>query len=292
MTTTVEIEAVLRVEDLAKRYGAKPVLAGCTFELYAGQVTALVGANGAGKTTLLTVLSGLLAPDGGTVVACGRVALVAQDRPLYDHLSARDMLRMARHLNLVWDEDRATRWLRRFHVPPNRLCGRLSTGQRTQVALAVALGRVPDVLLLDEPLANLDPLVRNEVMAELLTEAAETEMALLMSTHVVAELGGVADNLLVLTHGTITLAGQIDDLLANHRFYVGPRSASPPTGTVVRETHSEQQSTFLVTLETEPDETPDDAENEWVVRPATVKDIVVAHLANAREVAWHDRAHA
>jgi ABC-2 type transport system ATP-binding protein len=280
VTTAVDTEKVLRVEDLTKRYGTKSVLQGCTFELYAGEVTALVGLNGAGKTTLLTVLSGLLAPDGGDVVPYGRTAFVAQDKSLYDHLNATDMLRMARHLNLLWDQGRAERWLYRFQIPTNRPCGRLSTGQRTHVALAAALGSVPDLLLLDEPLANLDPLVRDEVMTELLTQVADTGMALLMSTHVVAELGGVADNLLVLSQGMITLSGPVDDLVAAHRIYVGPRSDSPPAGTPRRAKHSETQSSFLVTLRA--DEEPVD-DSEWVVRPATIKDIVVAQLANARD---------
>jgi len=271
---------VLRAEGVGKRYKDRWVLADCTFELRPGQVTALVGANGAGKTTLLTVLSGLLRPDSGEVTRTGRLAFVAHDKPMYERLTVNEMLGTARRLNLVWDEDRAQQWLRKFPVP-DRLCGRLSTGQRAQVAFAMALGSVPDVLLLDEPLANLDPLVRHEVMAELLTVAADTGMALLLSTHVVAELGGVADNLLILSRGQLLLAGEIDDLTATYWIYVGPRSELPPMGTVVREKHSEQQSWFLVSI-VEGDEERE-YEGEWTVEPATVEEIVLGHLANARD---------
>jgi ABC-2 type transport system ATP-binding protein len=278
VTTTVDNDVVLRAENLGKRYRARQVLEHCTFELPPGKVTALVGTNGAGKTTLLTVLSGLLRPDEGTVTTHGRVAFVAQDKPLYERFTVADMLRMARHLNLVWDQERAEQWVNQFGVNPNRLCGKLSSGQRAQVAIAIAIASRPDLLLLDEPLANLDPLVRREVMAELLTEAADTGLSLLLSTHVVAELGGVADNLLVLGRGRLLLAGEIDELVTTHHFYVGPRSDAPPAGEVIRAKHSENQSLFLVTLPEELPESPD-----WVLKPATVEDIVVAHLANSRD---------
>lgn len=279
MTTSVDTDVALRAEGVGKRYKDRWVLTDCTFELRPGQVTALVGANGAGKTTLLTVLSGLLRPDSGSVTRTGRLAFVAHDKPMYERLTVQEMLGMARRLNLVWDEDRAQRWLKKFRVP-DRQCGRLSTGQRAQVAFALALGSVPDVLLLDEPLANLDPLVRHEVMAELLTEAADTGMSMLLSTHVVAELGGVADSLLILSRGQLLLAGEIDDLTAMYWVYVGPRSELPPMGTVVRKKHTEHQSWFLVSI-VEGDEERE-YEGEWTVEPATVEDIVLGHLANAR----------
>jgi ABC-2 type transport system ATP-binding protein len=200
---------------------------------------------------------------------------------LYENISVADMMRMARHLNLRWNQRRAAGWLNRFGIRANRLCGRLSTGQRTQVALAAALGSMPDLLLLDEPLANLDPLVRQEVMAELLAEAADTGLALLLSTHIVAELGGVADTLLLLGRGDLILNNDIDDLVESHRFYVGPFAAFPPAGTVVRSQHTENQSQFLVRLS---EDDLDRDEPDWVLRPATVADIVVAHLANLRDL--------
>ncbi|MET0136668.1 MAG: ABC transporter ATP-binding protein [Kibdelosporangium sp.] len=277
MTTTVDTEPILGVRGLGKRYDDKWALRDCAFDLAPGRVTAVVGANGAGKSTLLTVLSGLLTPDAGTVERRGRVALVAQDKPLYKNFNATDMLRLGRHLNLRWDEARAAGWLARFEVPADRPCGRLSGGQQTQVALALAIGSQPDVLLLDEPLADLDPLVRREVMTELLGHGAETGLTLLLSTHVIAELGGVAEHLLVLGRGRLLLDQDIDELLLAHRYLVGPRSDTPPAGELVRASHDERQSTFLVRSAGEPPGAP------WVVRDATVEDIVLAHLANARD---------
>jgi ABC-2 type transport system ATP-binding protein len=260
LTVTVENMPVMRVDGLGKRYGDAWALRDCTFELVPGQTTALVGANGSGKTTLLRVLSGLLAPDAGRVESIGRVAFVAQDKPLYERFTAAEMLRLARHLSQVWDQQRAESWLRRFRVASNRPCGRLSGGQQTQVALAMAVGARPDLLLLDEPLANLDPLVRKDVTSELLAEAADTGMALVFSTHVVAEIVGVADNLLVLGKGELILSGEIDELLATHVHYIGPSSTS-----LVR-----------IVGEQEPPE-------GFVAEQASVEAIVLGHLTRHRD---------
>jgi ABC-2 type transport system ATP-binding protein len=277
VTVAVETQAILRAQGLSKRYGRTWALKDCTFELQPGKTTALVGANGAGKTTLLTVLSGLIAPDEGTVQPNGRIAFVAQEKALYKRFNPAEMLKLGSRLNHRWDQKRAERWLDRFEVDPHRPCGRLSGGQQAQVSLALALGSQPDLLLLDEPLASLDPLVRREVMSELLAESAETGLSLLMSTHVVAELAGVAENLLVLGRGRLVLDGDVDELLASHVYYVGPRAESPPSGEVVRASHHEQQSTFLVKP------SGDRLAEPWISRPASIEDVVLAYLANTRD---------
>jgi ABC-2 type transport system ATP-binding protein len=262
------------VTGLGKRYRANWALRDCGFELKPGRVTALVGANGAGKTTLLTLLAGLMPPDEGTVHGAGRVRFVAQDKPLYKRLKVAETLRLAKRLNKLWDQQKAERWLELFAVPLDRPCGKLSAGQQAQVAFAAALGAKPDVLLLDEPLANLDPLVRNKVMAELLAEVAEVKMSLVLSTHVISELSGVADEILLLSHGRLVLEGDLDDLMARHLYYIGPRSDAPPSGEVVHASHHEQQSTFLVR-----DQTVPEPHSPWTTRPASVEDLVLAHLS-------------
>ncbi len=260
MTVAVADNVIQRVEGLGKRYGAKWALRDCDFELRRGQITALVGANGSGKTTLLSILSGLLAPDEGQVRTDGRIAFVAQDKPLYERFTGNEMLALARHLNRVWDQERAEYWLKRFRVNPKLPCGRLSGGQRSQVALAMAIGARPDLLLLDEPLANLDPLVRKEVTSELLTEAADSGTAVVLSTHIVAEIVGVADNLLLLGKGSLILEGDLDELQSQHWHFTGPAGTS------------------LVRISGEPDP-PEDV----VAEPASIEDIVVAHLARSRD---------
>ncbi|HEX4705921.1 MAG TPA: ABC transporter ATP-binding protein, partial [Pseudonocardiaceae bacterium] len=233
MTTTVsaqpepvpadEGQIAVHVDDLGKRYRRLPrgprdgvwALRHCGFDLPPGRVAALVGANGAGKTTLLSVLAGLLTPTEGTVAidgfplsahwrsgagmdTTGRVAFVAQEKPLYKRFTVAGMLRLGARLNRTWDQRRALRWLDRFDIPLNQFCGRLSGGQQAQVSFAIALASRPSVLLLDEPLSNLDPLARREVIQDLLAEVSDTGLTVLLSTHVVTELGGVADHLLLL----------------------------------------------------------------------------------------------
>jgi ABC-2 type transport system ATP-binding protein len=272
----------VRAQALGKRYRDKWALRDCTFDLPKGRVAALVGANGAGKTTLMTVLAGLLDADEGSAGAVGRVAFVSQDKPVYRHFSVTDVLRLGERLNVVWDEDRARRWLARFEIPLDKACGKLSGGQQSQVAFALAIGSRPTVLMLDEPLANLDPLGRREVTAELLGEVAETGMTVLLSTHAVAELTGVADYLLLLAHGRLLAGGDLDDLLGRHVSYTGPRSDVPPVlGEVVEARHTATQSTFLVEL---PEGRPRPVvAGQWTERLLTLEDYVLAQLEATRK---------
>lgn len=296
MTATVATEhelpsdVALRADGLRKQYRrvlgnrTNEALADCSLTLPAGKIAALIGANGAGKTTLLSILAGLLQPDAGSTHTTGRTAFVSQEKAVYRHLTPPAVLGIAARLNRIWDEDKARRWLTRFEVPLERNCGKLSGGQQAQVAFAAALGSRPDVLLLDEPLSNLDPLVRREVMAELLTEVADTGMSVVLSTHVVAELGGVTDHLLLLAQGQLELAGDMDELLEQHVQYVGPPATEPPVaGTVVEARHREQQSTFLVRLPV--DSKPPEPAGAWVQRPVTLEELVLAHLATDRKAA-------
>lgn len=232
--------------NLSKRYGDVWALRGCSFQLPANRVIALVGANGAGKSTLMSIISGMLpatsgslfvngqavvkgavvkgkaAGNGGTAAVGSRVAILAQDKPLYRDFTVADMLRFGRSTNRVWDQRLALSWLERFEVPLDRRCDRLSGGQKPQVALAVALGSRPTVLLLDEPLANLDPVARTAVTAELLAETADIDMTVMLSTHIVAELSGVGDHLLLLDAGRPVLTGDVEALLARHLRFTGP----------------------------------------------------------------------
>ena len=227
----------LSASGLGKRYSRSWALRECSFEIEAGRVAALVGPNGAGKTTLLGLAAGLLDPSSGSIharsaeagaqrgeVPAARVAYVAQDRPLYPSFTAADMIEFGRRFNRAWDQGRALDWLDAFDVPTRRRCDRLSGGQRTQVALALALGACPDLLLLDEPLANLDPLVRVEVTRRLLEVVADQATTIVLSTHVVAELPGTVDYLLLLAGGRLVLAGDVDELLEAHVYLDGPRA--------------------------------------------------------------------
>lgn len=247
-----------------------------SFELPPGSVTALVGGNGSGKSTLLNVLAGHLPAASGHTSIAGRVAYVPQNKPMYKSFKAGDVLEFGKRMNTLWDNDRADEWLTRFKVPRRLQIGDLSGGQRTHVTLALALGARPDVMLLDEPLSELDPLARRKVMRELLTEVNDNGMTLVFSTHVVAEIGGVADRLLLLAGGRLIMNGDTDELLEEHVLYTGPRASTAPVeGNVVLAKHSQSQSQYLVrsggTQIAEP----------WTARYVTLEELVVAHLERA-----------
>ena len=247
-----------------------------SFELPPGSVTALVGANGSGKSTLLNVLAGHLPPYSGHASIAGRVAYVPQHKPMYKKFKVADVLEFGRRMNDVWDNDLADAWLTRFKVPRRLQIEDLSGGQRTHVTLALALGSRPDVLLLDEPLSELDPLARQKVMRALLTEVNDNGMTLVFSTHVVAEIGGVADRLLLLADGRLLVNGDTDELLEQHVLYTGPHASKPPVkGRVVLAKHGRSQSSYLVRSGGAQIAEP------WTARYVTLEELVVAHLERA-----------
>jgi len=255
-------DPVIEAQDLSKAFGKVAVLKNLTFGVGRGSVTALVGPNGAGKTTLMNIICGLNQPTSGAISLlrtasepdspnhAPRVTYVAQEKPLYPTFTVRDMLRFGRTTNDVWDDDRATSWLANFDVPMNRACAKLSGGQRALVALSLAVGACPDVLLLDEPLANLDPLVRNDVVRHLLSTVADLGVTVVLSTHVVAELHGVADTLLLLSKGDLVLQGDIDDLLALHKIAVtAPNQRYAGPGRILRSDESGGQVSHLIRID-------------------------------------------
>jgi ABC-2 type transport system ATP-binding protein len=218
---------IIECAGLGKRYRQTWALRDCTLTIPAGHVVALVGPNGAGKTTLLNLTVGLAAPTTGTVSvldgvpagspdALDLIAFVAQDAPLYKNLPVADMLHLARNLNRRWDGQRASSRLASLRIPQDKKVGVLSGGQKAQLALTIALARRPDLLVLDEPLASLDPLARHDFMESVVSAAASEGISVVLSSHVVAELERVADYLVVLSDGKVRVAGPIEDLVASH----------------------------------------------------------------------------
>jgi ABC-2 type transport system ATP-binding protein len=280
-------EPALRTDGLGKRYRRKWALRDCTMALPAGRVIALVGPNGAGKTTLLRLVVGLLAPTTGTVEVCGgspadnspqalaRVAFLAQDHPLYRHFTVADLLRFARSCNVRFDQALAQRRLAALDIPLDRRAGALSGGQQAQVALALALAKRPELLVLDEPLASLDPVARREFQRTLMGAVAEQGMTVLFSSHAVHELERVCDHLVVLRGGRVALAGEIDDLLTEHRVLTGPRVDAAAAGPVIEATHGDRQTTLLVR------DGGTDALPGWQTHPVGLEDLVLAYLNRA-----------
>ncbi len=279
--------AAIETNGLGKKYGRLSALQDCTLSIPTGKVVGLVGPNGAGKTTLLHLAVGLLAPTSGTITVLGgkpghgpallaRVGFVAQNTPTYAGLSTADHLRMGAWLNPNWDGDLAERRIEQLGLDPRRKTGTLSGGQRAQVALTLAIAKRPELLLLDEPVAALDPLARREFLQSLMEVVAEHGITVVLSSHLVSDLERVSDFLVVLVTSHVQLAGEVDTLLAAHYRLSGARfeSRDLPSGQhVVEESHTDKQSTYLVRSD-EPILDP-----RWTVKPVTLEDLVLAYMS-------------
>ncbi|TDE55785.1 ABC transporter ATP-binding protein [Nonomuraea mesophila] len=275
----------LEVTGLGVRYRRTWALRDCSLAVPAGRVAALVGPNGAGKSTLMHAAVGLVRPARGSVGVAGEVAFVAQDKPLYEGFTVAEMLSFGRRTNTRWDDQGARDRLGALGIPLDRKAGRLSGGQRAQVALTLALARRPDLLVLDEPLANLDPLARHDVMRTLMGEVAERELTVLLSSHVVSDLEETCDWLIVLNGGRLQVSGDIEDLLAGHLVLTGPAgpSGAPPAqpsggAVLVGGGQAGRQVTLLVrgTPALDP---------RWQARPAGLEELVMAYLRSPESAA-------
>jgi len=277
---------VIEASGLSKRYGSTWALRECTLAIPAGHVAALVGPNGAGKTTLLNLAVGLVAPSaGGVTVLGGRVAgspaaldgigFVAQDTPLYKNLSVADMLHLTRNLNRRFDQAAAEARLAELDIPLKRKAGRLSGGQQAQVARTLALARRPRLLVLDEPVAMLDPVARHDFMAMVLTAAAADGVSVVLSSHVLTELERVADYLILMSRGRVQVAGEVDDLLACHRMLTGPAAEADryTERPVVQASRAAAQAHLLVRATAD-----DPVPAGWEVHQVGLEELVLAYL--------------
>ncbi|MEU6768071.1 ABC transporter ATP-binding protein [Streptomyces sp. NPDC046853] len=280
------MSTVLRARGLGKKYKQRWALQNCDLEIPAGRVVGLVGPNGAGKSTLLNLASGLLTPTAGTIEVCGappagcveqlaKVGFVAQDTPAYASLSVADHLDLGRRLNPHWDAAVARERVGRLGLDPGQRAGKLSGGQRAQLALTLGIAKRPQLLILDEPVAALDPLARREFMQDLMEAVAEHEMSVLLSSHLVSDVERTCDYVIVLVGSRVQVAGDIDDLVASHHRLTGPRRdpATLPTGQhVISASHTDRQTTLLVRTDTAVHDP------SWTVSPLGLEDIVLAYM--------------
>ncbi|WP_328615549.1 ABC transporter ATP-binding protein [Amycolatopsis sp. NBC_00355] len=279
---------VLRAQGLGKKYKREWALTGCTLEIEAGHVTGLVGPNGAGKSTLLNIASGMLEPTTGTIEVCGgvpgsgpdqlaKVGYVAQNTPVYPGLTIDEHLRFGAHLNPRWDAALATKRIERLGLDPKQPAGKLSGGQRAQLALTLGLAKRPELLLLDEPVAALDPLARREFLQVLMEAVAEDGLSVVMSSHLVNDLERVCDHLVVLVASQVRVMGDVDELLATHHRLSGPLrdvGTLPADQHVVSATHTDRQTTVLVRTEA-PILDP-----VWTVGHLSLEDLVLEYMSN------------
>jgi ABC-2 type transport system ATP-binding protein len=287
--------AALKATGLGKRYRKRWALTDCTLSIPPGHVAGLVGPNGAGKTTLLHLAVGLLAPSAGAIEVLGgqpaanqaqlaRVGFLAQDAPTYAGLSVADHLRLGAHLNPGWDAQLARRRIEALNLDPGQAAGKLSGGQRAQLALTLAVAKRPELLILDEPVASLDPLARRDFLRDLMETVAEQHVSVVLSSHLVADLERVCDYLIVLTAGHVQVAGEVEDLLTSHHLLTGARRdpATLPAGQqVIEASHTDRQSTFLVRTSAPIDDPA------WTVTQVGLEDLVLAYMGQAAAARGH-----
>jgi len=283
--------AVLESDKLGKQYGRSWALENCTLTIPERKVVGLVGPNGAGKSTLLNLAVGLLAPNSGTITVLGgrpgdaptqleRVGFVAQDAPVYSALSVAKHLRMGNYLNPKWDGAFAMRRIHELGLDPRQKAATLSGGQRAQLALTLAVAKRPDLLLLDEPVASLDPLARREFLQDIMEVVSEHGVSVVLSSHLIGDLERVCDYLVVLVASHVQLAGEVRELLASHHFLSGSRSdcgTLAPNCEVIEERHADGQETVLVRSRgTVP-------ASSWTDQPVTLDDLVLAYMSRGRD---------
>jgi ABC-2 type transport system ATP-binding protein len=283
---------VIETTGLGKRYGKSWALLDCSVAVPEGRLAALVGPNGAGKSTLMNMAVGLTVPSDGTVTvldgtptgsprALDGIAFMAQDAPVYKNLSVADMLHLTYNLNRSFDAGYARGRLTDLGIPLKRKAGKLSGGQQSQVALTLALARHPRLLILDEPLSALDPLARQDFMATVMTAMTDDGVSVLLSSHALAELERVADYLIVLGGGQLRLAGETDDLLAEHQVLTGPAADADRLArqlTPVQDKRAGAQAHLLV-RNGGPGGQP--VPPGWEAHPVGLEELVLAYLRPA-----------
>jgi len=276
----------IETHGLTKRYRRITALSDCSVTVPEGRISALVGPNGAGKTTLLRLLVGLASPTGGEAAILGRaprqdpaflaeIGFLAQEIPLYRRMSAEAHIGIGAHLNPRWDGESVRDRLRGLNIPLDAPVGTLSGGQRAQVALALTLAKRPRVLLLDEPVAALDPLARRHFLGTLTDAVAEGGLTVVLSSHLVADIERVCDHLILLASARVQLCGDIENLLAEHQVLVGPRkdtAAIERDHTVVQTERTSRQTTMLVRLNGPL------ADPEWEAEDVNLEDLVLGYM--------------
>jgi ABC-2 type transport system ATP-binding protein len=280
------IDAAVEAMGAGRRYGTFWALRDCTLSLPVGSITAVVGPNGAGKTTLLNMLVGLLPASEGRLRVVGeqpsskpdflaQVGFVAQDCPLYKEFSVGDLLRFGRTMNPRWDDTLARSRLTAAEVPLKRRAGQLSGGQRAQLALALAVAKRPQVLLLDEPLASLDPLARREFLKTLIDSATATGITVVLSSHLIGELARVCDHLVVIREGHVRLSGELDQILSEHHWVAGApdQTTRLPAGVEVLSESRHERHTRLLVRTQQPLLNP-----ALTVTPVDMEELVLAYL--------------
>ena len=275
----------IEATDVGKRYGGRWALRNTSLSVPTGRVVGLVGANGSGKSTFLHLAVGLLQPSegkihvlggrpGGTPGQLAKIGFLAQDAPIYGSLTVADHLELGARLNPSWDMAAAQERIAKVGLDHQQKAAELSGGQRAQLALTLAIGKRPELLLLDEPVASLDPLARRAFLQDLMELAADG-LTIVLSSHLISDLERVCDHLVVLAHGHAQLAGDVDDILGEHRLITAPRlPPGQPGGHEVIERSDTPRQTTLLVRGNRPVLDP-----AWTVARVGLEELVLAYMA-------------
>lgn len=291
LQTGPTVSAAIEARNVSRVYGSNWALQDCTLDIPVGSVTGLVGPNGAGKTTLLSLATGMLRPTTGSIRVLGgvpghgsaqlrKVGFVAQETPVYAGLSVADHLKLGQRMNVRWNADLAATRIRDLKLDPRRKAGRMSGGQRAQLALTMALARRPELLILDEPVASLDPLARREFLAGLVEATADTQMSVVMSSHLVSDLARICDYLVVLVASRIQVAGPVTEVLSGHHLVSGPsvdRSGLADDAEIISAARNLGRTTALVRAVAAPQQPA------WTVTRPNLEDVVLGYMSRAGE---------
>jgi ABC-2 type transport system ATP-binding protein len=278
----------LVADGLGKRFRREWALHNLTLTIPKGAIVGLAGPNAAGKSTLLSLAAGMLAPSAGSISVLGddplrtpevlaEIGYVAQGAPLYRSFRVADTIEYARRTNARWDREIAVELLPR--IDSRAKVGALSAGERARLALALALGKRPRLVLLDEPFASLDPLAARELLQQLMDGVAELGATVVVASHVVADIQRVCDHIVLLSGGGVRLEGDVEELLESHRLLTGPRrplGAIRGVRDVIRERHSGRQLTLLVTTD------GPIVDPSWTVTPVSLEELLLAYMAPER----------
>ena len=222
---------VVDVKAVMRRFGATTALDNVSITLPRGIVFGLVGANGAGKTTLIKHVLGLLKPQAGSVRVFGldpvadpagvlaRVGYVSEEHDLPGWMRVWEVMRYTQAFFPTWDVAYALELRERFALDPNAIIKNLSKGQRARADLLIALAHRPELLVLDEPSAGLDPIVRRDILEAIIRAIADEGRTVLFSSHLLNEVERVSDHVTMIDKGKILFSAPLDDIKATHRYF-------------------------------------------------------------------------
>lgn len=278
--------SLLEAKDVTKKYRSRAALLNCTLSIPTGRVVGLVGPNGAGKSTLLNLSVGLSYPSEGSIQVLGevpegtpgqlsRLGFVAQDHPICSNFSVGEHLKMCAHLNPKFDKQLAHDRIRKLGLDERQRAGKLSGGQRAQLSLTLALAKRPEALILDEPVASLDPLARREFLETTMETVAEHGISVILSSHLVSDVERVCDFLVILVASRVVLTGEVDDIVTTHHRLVGPATADQPfvdNQEIIKWYRVGRQDEVIV-RSNGPVLDP-----AWIIEPLNLEDIVLAYM--------------